>query len=163
VKSTARPAAPDATSQRQRFKRAEGRLAGTSLLTTTRAISARMGTVRQSGTFPELATRRIVYALGLRYTLNNRDLPGSPDLANRSRRFVIFVHGCFWHRHAGCVGASTPKSNRAFWRRKFAYNVQRDQRTAAALRKIGYRVFVIWECEAADRNAVARKLVSIRS
>ncbi len=122
-----------------------------------------MGRVRQRGTSPELASRRIVYSLGLRYTLNNRDLPGSPDLANRSRRFVIFVHGCFWHRHAGCVGASTPKSNRTFWRQKFVYNVQRDQRAAAALRKMGYRVFVIWECEAADRIVVARKLASIHS
>jgi DNA mismatch endonuclease (patch repair protein) len=120
-----------------------------------------MGRVRQSGTLPELVARRIVYSLGLRFTLNNRDLPGSPDLANRSRRFVIFVHGCFWHRHAGCAGASTPKSNRTFWRQKFMYNVQRDRRAATALRKMGYRVFVIWECEAADRIAVTGKLSSI--
>jgi DNA mismatch endonuclease (patch repair protein) len=122
-----------------------------------------MGRVRQRGTIPELAARRIVYALGLRYTLNNRDLPGSPDIANRSRRFVIFVHGCFWHCHAGCGRAKLPKRNRAFWRRKFAYNMRRDQRAAAALKKTGYRVIVIWECHAADRIAVTRKLASIRS
>ena len=125
--STEQRARHDAARQSQPFKRTERRLTGTRPLTTTRAISARMGRVRQRGTSPELAARRIVYALGLRYTLNNRDLPGSPDLANRSRRFVIFVHGCFWHRHADCVRASTPKRNRTFWRNKFAHNERRDR------------------------------------
>ena len=147
--------------RQQSFKRIERRLAGDRPLTTTGAVSVRMGKVRQHATAPELAVRRIVYARGLRYTLNNRDLPGSPDLANRSRRFAIFVHGCFWHRHAGCVRASIPKRNRSFWCEKFAYNVRRDRRATAALRKLGYCVVVIWECQATDRSVLARELARI--
>lgn len=110
------------------------------------ATSVRMGGVRQKGTRPELVVRRSLSALGRRYRLNNRDLEGSPDVANRAQRWVVFVHGCFWHRH-GCRASSTPTRNREFWEAKFARNVERDGRAAAALRARGYTVIVIWECE----------------
>lgn len=110
------------------------------------ATSARMGGVRQKGTRPELVVRRSLSALGRRYRLNNRDLEGSPDIANRAQHWVVFVHGCFWHRH-GCKASSTPGRNREFWEAKFARNVERDRRASAALRERGYTVVVIWECQ----------------
>ncbi len=110
------------------------------------ATSLRMARVRQSATRPERLVRHLLSALGQRYRLENRDLPGSPDLANRSRKWAIFVHGCFWHRH-GCRASSTPKHNREFWEAKFLRNVERDARAVAALRARGYAVIVIWECQ----------------
>jgi DNA mismatch endonuclease, patch repair protein len=108
--------------------------------------SARMARVRQKATQPELLVGQALRALGLRYRLSNRKLPGSPDFANRSAGWVLFVHGCFWHRH-GCSASTTPARNREFWEAKFARNLARDQRTAAALTAQGYRVLVVWECE----------------
>jgi len=115
------------------------------------ATSARMGRVRQKGTSAELAVRSAVSRLGFRYRLANRDLPGSPDIANRRAKWAIFVHGCFWHRHPGCGRSTTPKNNAAFWKAKFLANVARDERSIQALHSSGFRVLVIWECEAEDR------------
>ncbi len=110
--------------------------------------SERMGRVRQKGTAAELAVRAAARRLNLHYRIENRDLPGRPDLANRKRKWAIFVHGCFWHRHQGCVRTTTPKRNRDFWQAKFEANITRDARVIAALQKLGYLVIVIWECEA---------------
>lgn len=106
-----------------------------------------MGGIRQSGTEPELSVRAALTNLGLRYRLRNRDLPGSPDLANRTHRWVIFVHGCYWHRHTSCKRTTTPKRNRTFWERKFRDNVARDARASDALRGMGFAVVTVWECE----------------
>lgn len=114
-------------------------------LTVDDATSARMGLVRQKGTRPELIVRRSLSALGHRYRLNNRDLEGSPDVANRRERWAVFVHGCFWHRH-GCKASTTPTRNREFWEAKFARNVERDLRTILELRASGFKVVVVWEC-----------------
>ena len=129
------------------FKRVERRLAGGKHLRTTRLASRRMSGIRREDTNAELSVRRIARAMGLRYTIRNRDLVGSPDLANRSRRFVVFVHGCFWHRHPGCPRTTIPKSNTEFWRAKFERNRQRDRQALACLRRSGYQTVVIWECE----------------
>ena len=118
------------------------------------STSERMGGIRQKGTAAELAVRRIATSLGLHYRISNRDLPGSPDLANRSRKWAIFVHGCFWHRHAGCSRTTTPRRNRAFWVAKFEANIARDARVQSELRDLGYRVVVLWECEV-EREAQA--------
>jgi DNA mismatch endonuclease (patch repair protein) len=99
--------------------------------------------------------------LGLRFTTKNRDLPGSPDLANRSKHMAVFVHGCYWHRHPDCVKASVPKTNRRFWERKFERNQARDREAVVALGTMGYRVAVIWECEVGDSNLVAARLQSL--
>src|SRR5262245_18976846 len=115
------------------FKRVEKALAGESILTTTAPISGRMARSRQSGTTPELVVRQIATSAGLSYRLRNRDLPGSPDLANRSNKWAVFVHGCFWHRHAGCRRATMPKRNPSFWSAKFVANVQRDRLAVARL------------------------------
>lgn len=108
--------------------------------------SRRMAGVRQRDTKPEMIVRRLLTQIGHRYRVRNRDLPGSPDIANRSRRWVVFVHGCYWHRHR-CKATTTPKRNRDFWQAKFSRNVDRDAHQVAALREAGYRVVVVWECE----------------
>ncbi len=117
-----------------------------------------MARIRGRDTAPELAVRRIAHRMGLRFRLHCRDLPGRPDLVFPKHRVAVFVHGCFWHRHEGCRHASTPKSRIAFWTEKFAANVERDARKEVALKTLGWKVFVIWECETKDRVAVERKL-----
>lgn len=120
-----------------------------------------MSAVRRSGTAAELAANAAARSAGLRFTVDNSDLPGSPDLANRARRIAVFVHGCFWHRHSGCPRTTTPKTNRAFWLDKFAGNQARDRRVARALRGLGYRVVVIWECRTRDVELLARRFSRI--
>ena len=106
-----------------------------------------MSLVRAANTRPELAVRRLVHRLGFRFRLGRRDIPGTPDLALPRHRVAIFVHGCFWHRHAGCENTRTPKTRVAFWRNKFEGNVRRDRAVRRRLGKAGWRVLVIWECE----------------
>ncbi len=120
--------------------------------------SARLGQIRQKGTTPELAVGAALRALGAHYRTSNRDLPGSPDIANRSKRWAIFVHGCFWHRHEGCRRTTTPSRNRDFWLAKFAANVARDARAIAALEAQGFRVLVIWECESETWSTMLARL-----
>ncbi|MFO7566278.1 MAG: DNA mismatch endonuclease Vsr [Enhygromyxa sp.] len=120
--------------------------------------SARMAGVRQKDTKPEQIVRRIVTRLGHRYRLQNKELPGRPDLANRSKKWVIFVHGCFWHRHPGCRLATTPKRNAEFWQAKFDRNVARDQRAVEDLEALGYTVMTIWECETRNLDRVVHSL-----
>jgi DNA mismatch endonuclease (patch repair protein) len=110
--------------------------------------SALMARVRGRDTRPELAVRRAAHAMGFRYRLHRRELPGSPDLVFKRLRTVIFVHGCFWHRHPGCSRTTTPKTRREFWQAKFAANVERDRLAVGALEAAGWRVVVIWECQA---------------
>jgi DNA mismatch endonuclease, patch repair protein len=127
-------------------------------LRTSAERSAQMARVRQSGTAPEMVVRAVCRVLGFRFTTDNRDLPGSPDLANRRRGIAIFVHGCYWHRHANCRRTTTPARNREFWEAKFIANVRRDRRAIAALRRLGYRVMVVWECRARLPAALERRM-----
>lgn len=115
--------------------------------------SERMSRIRGRDTKPELVVRRLLHAAGFRFRLHVANLPGRPDIGLPKYRAVVFVHGCFWHRHAGCAVASTPKSNRRFWEAKFSANVRRDKRNCTVLRSMGWRVFVIWECQV---NSVAK-------
>lgn len=118
-----------------------------------------MAGIRQKDTSAEQLVRSLLRRLGHSFRKANRDLPGSPDAANRSRGWAVFVHGCFWHRHARCSRTTTPKRNREFWEAKFEENRRRDARALAALRRLGYRVVVVWECEAEKRpEVVARRL-----
>ena len=118
-----------------------------------------MAGIRQHGTSAETIVCAMLTKLGHRFRKRNRDLPGSPDVANRSRGWAVFVHGCFWHSHARCPRATVPKRNRAFWREKFRQNRARDARSVAALRRLGYRVVVLWECEIEEKaTAVERRL-----
>jgi DNA mismatch endonuclease, patch repair protein len=128
-----------------------------------------MSSVRSKNTQPELTVRRMVHGLGYHYQLHRRELPGQPDLVFRSRRKVIFIHGCFWHRHPdpGCRRVRTPASNVDYWQEKFAKNIQRDQEHIEALRSRGWDVLVIWECEIEKtdllRKSIARFLESAPS
>ncbi len=105
-----------------------------------------MASVAGKNTGPEIALRRDLHARGYRFRLHRKDLPGKPDLVLPKYRLAIFVHGCYWHRHPGCVYASTPKSHVEFWQEKFARNVERDKRQQAELIEKGWRVLVIWQC-----------------
>lgn len=109
--------------------------------------SERMSRIRGKDTGPEVALRKVLHSLGLRYRLHGSGLPGRPDLVFPRYKTIVFVHGCFWHRHAGCSIATTPKSNTAFWLEKFEKNVARDARTSQALQALGWRVLIAWECE----------------
>lgn len=109
--------------------------------------SALMSKVKGKNTLPELAVRKIVHGLGFRFSLHRRDLPGSPDVVLPRLKSAIFVHGCFWHRHANCQKASMPKTRRAYWDAKFVANVSRDAMNLRDLRKSGWRALVVWQCE----------------
>jgi DNA mismatch endonuclease (patch repair protein) len=109
--------------------------------------SALMARVRQRHSEPEQAVRRLLRQLKIPYRLHQASLPGTPDIVVPSRKYAIFVHGCFWHRHSSCAKATTPKTRIAFWTDKFAKNVARDARKAKALRKLGWHVITVWECQ----------------
>lgn len=117
-----------------------------------------MRRVRQRDTDPELVVRRVAHALGYRFRLHRRDLPGTPDIVFPKYRAALFVHGCFWHRHQGCARATMPKTRCDYWLPKFEANVERDRRTAAALAQAGWRVAVIWECETFDTVRLGRRI-----
>lgn len=109
--------------------------------------SERMRRVRQRHTKPEVALRKLLWSLGMRYRCNDRSLPGSPDIVNRNGKWAIFVHGCFWHGHDGCRKATVPKRNTVFWLDKISTNRARDVRKADALRALGFQVVTVWQCE----------------
>ena len=121
--------------------------------------SRMMAGIRSSGTSPEREVRSFLHRMGLRFG-RNRGLPGSPDIVMPGRGIVVFVHGCFWHRHANCKFAYLPKSNIDAWSRKFAQNMKRDKRVARSLRMLGWRVLTIWGCQLDDRHlqALYRKI-----
>jgi DNA mismatch endonuclease (patch repair protein) len=122
-----------------------------------------MRAVRRTDTRPELVVRKLVHALGFRFRLHRKDLPGTPDLVLPRLNTVIFVHGCFWHRHASCAKTTMPKTRVEFWREKFDANTRRDARKNRQLRTAGWRVIVIWECETSDSAKLSRKLTSLLS
>ena len=109
-------------------------------------------------TGPELIVRRTAHRMGFRFRLYRKDLPGTPDLVFPKHRLVVFVHGCFWHRHSGCRFAYSPKSRVEFWMKKFKQNVARDSRKQNALQDLGWRVSVIWECETRNIKIVEDRL-----
>lgn len=125
------------------------------------ARSDLMRRVRQSGTKPEQEVAAALRELGIRFRQNVRTLPGSPDFANKSRRWALFVHGCFWHRHRNCVRATTPTRNRRFWLDKFGANEKRDRRNTRELRSIGFQVITVWECQTLDTPRLLRRLARV--
>ncbi|HCE01853.1 MAG TPA: hypothetical protein DEQ98_01320 [Acidobacteria bacterium] len=112
--------------------------------------SALMKRVRRQDTAPEMIVRRLLHRMGYRYRLHARDLPGRPDIVFRRLKKVVFVHGCFWHRHHGCRRSSMPKRRSDFWAAKFDRNVLRDRQNVADLEALGWRWWVVWECKTRD-------------
>lgn len=125
--------------------------------------SALMARVRGKDSRPEIAVRRLVHRLGYRFRLHRRNLPGTPDLVFPRLRRVIFVHGCFWHRHRGCYRTTTPKTRKAFWADKFKTNVKRDKLKKKQLEAVGWDVLVVWECETFNLDSLSERLTAFFS
>jgi DNA mismatch endonuclease, patch repair protein len=121
-----------------------------------------MSAIRGKDTNPERAVRSTMHRLGFRFRLNAPGLPGRPDIVLPRYRTVVFVHGCFWHRHPGCRFATMPASRREFWERKFEENVERDHRAQQKLRDAGWVVFVIWECQINNTQPLVEHLERMR-
>ncbi|MGH6980984.1 MAG: very short patch repair endonuclease [Stellaceae bacterium] len=111
------------------------------------ARTRNMKAIKSAGMKPEMCVRRTAHMLGFRFRLHRHELPGRPDIVFPSRQKIIFVHGCFWHQHRVCKLAHFPKSNLDYWKPKLVRNVERDRRNVKNLRRLGWRVLVIWECE----------------
>jgi DNA mismatch endonuclease, patch repair protein len=122
--------------------------------------SERMGRVRNKDTKPEMRVRRLVYSMGYRYRLHRGGLPGKPDLVFPERKKVIFVHGCFWHRHEGCLRCRMPKSRQEFWAPKLEKNRLRDIQNQAKLEVLGWDVLVVWECELEEAAGLPGRIMN---
>lgn len=126
------------------------------------ARSRNMSRIPSKNTKPEETVRKYLFAQGFRYRKNVSKLPGKPDIVLPKYKTVIFVNGCFWHAHKGCKWFVPPKSNSEFWQKKFAYNIERDERNYQQLKELGWKVIIIWECEIRHRDmqAALQKLIS---
>lgn len=127
---------------------------------TPKRRSANMRAIRSKNMKPEITVRSLVHRLGYRFRLHAKQLPGTPDLVFAGRRKVIFVHGCFWHQHpkSTCRDAKAPDSNAGYWGAKLARNVERDAQNMARLKKEGWKVLVVWECETRNLESLARRI-----
>ncbi len=117
-----------------------------------------MSRIRSKDTEPEKRVRALLHGMGYRFRLHRKDLPGHPDIVLPKYGTVVLVHGCFWHRHRGCKYTYNPKSSVEFWEQKFCQNVRRDKVTMRALRKLRWRIIVVWECELKDIHKLSAKL-----
>ena len=109
--------------------------------------SRNMSAIKSKNTKPEIAVRKVLHSMGYRFRLHRKDLPGSPDIVLPKYKTVIFVHGCFWHRHNNCKYATTPKTRKEFWENKFDENVKRDNLNQANLSLKGWKIIILWECQ----------------
>jgi DNA mismatch endonuclease (patch repair protein) len=109
--------------------------------------SVNMSKIRSKDTLPEIRIRKALWRMGYRYRLHYKQLPGKPDIVITKQKIVIFVHGCFWHRHENCIEASRPKTNSAYWETKINKNIERDKKHQEGIKQMGYKIFIIWECE----------------
>ena len=117
-----------------------------------------MARVKGKNTKPELIVRRMVHGMGHRYRLHEKDLLGKPDLVFKSKRKIIFVHGCFWHGHDCRAGRNHPASNLDYWNAKLERNMKRDANNLKTLKREGWRVLIIWECEIKDAQKLRARL-----
>ena len=114
--------------------------------------SKNMAAIKSKNTKPEIAVRKLLHSMGYRFRLHRKDLPGSPDIVLPKYKTVIFVHGCFWHRHKNCKYASTPKTRQEFWEAKFRENINRDKLNQDNLSSNGWKIIIVWECEIKDKD-----------
>ena len=117
-----------------------------------------MAQIKSKNTAPEIAVRSLLHRMGYRFRLHRDDLPGTPDIVLPKYNTVVFVHGCYWHRHSGCPYAYTPKSRVGFWQAKFDANVERDEFDQEALNELGWHVITVWECETRNLEELVRRL-----
>ena len=126
------------------------------------ASSKTMSAINSKNTKPEIEVRKLLHSMGFRFRLHRKDLPGSPDIFLPKFKTVIFVHGCFWHRHENCKYSSTPKTRVQFWEKKFNSNILRDLENQKKIKDIGLRSIIIWECELKNIKELEKKLFDIR-
>jgi DNA mismatch endonuclease, patch repair protein len=126
---------------------------------TSERRSENMRRIRSKNTKPELKVRCLLHSLGFRYRLHSKDLPGKPDLVFPGRKKIIFVHGCFFHQHKGCIDGRLPKSRPEYWEPKLARNVSRDRINRSKLTRAGWRSLVVWDCETKDLSKLQQRLV----
>ena len=124
--------------------------------------SRNMSAIKSKNTKPEIKVRKILHSMGYRFRLHRKDLPGSPDIVLPKYKTVIFVHGCFWHRHENCKYASNPKTRKEFWESKFKANVKRDLEIQEKIKNIGWQSVVVWECEIKNEK-IKDKLLEIKN
>lgn len=117
-----------------------------------------MSRVKGTNTTPEIAVRKIVHALGFRFRIHGKSLPGKPDIVLTKLKKIILVHGCFWHGHADCPKARVPKTRPEFWAKKFEYNRAKDKRNLRDLKAMGWKILVVWQCELKDARKLRRRL-----
>jgi len=119
-----------------------------------------MSRIKGRDTAPEKRVRSLLHRLGFRFSLHKRELPGRPDIVLKRYHTAIFVHGCFWHRHAGCKNSVLPKTRADFWLAKLSGNVARDRRNQAALKHQGWKTLIVWECEVENETRLTRRLIA---
>ena len=119
-----------------------------------------MSRIKGRDTRPEKRVRSVLHRLGFRFSLGRRDLPGRPDIVLTRYKVAVFVHGCFWHRHSKCTNSVLPKTRQEFWLAKLNGNVERDKRNMAELKRLGWKILTVWECEVEDEPTLLRKLLA---
>ena len=125
--------------------------------------SRNMSAIKSKNTKPEIKVRKVLHSMGYRFRLHSKDLPGSPDIVLPKYKTVIFVHGCFWHRHKNCKYASTPKTRQEFWNKKFKENIKRDSEIQEKIKNLDWRSVVIWECETKNIENLRDKIIDVFS
>ena len=123
--------------------------------------SRNMSAIKSKNTKPEIKVRKVLHSMGYRFRLHSKDLPGSPDIVLPKYKTVIFVHGCFWHRHKNCKYASTPKTRQEFWNKKFTENIKRDSEIQDKIKNLDWRSVVIWECETKNMENLRDKIIDV--
>ena len=123
--------------------------------------SKNMAAIKSKNTKPEIKVRKVLHSMGYRFRLHSKDLPGSPDIVLPKYKTVIFVHGCFWHRHENCKYASNPKTRQEFWNKKFKENIKRDSEIQDKIKNLDWRSVVIWECETKNIGNLREKIIDV--
>ena len=130
---------------------------------TSKERSRNMAAIKSKNTSPEIKVRSLLHRNGYRFRLYNKNLPGKPDIILPKYNTVIFVHGCFWHRHTGCKDCTTPKTNKKYWTEKFNKNIKRDKYVQDELKQLGWNVIVIWQCELKEQDKLIKELCNKRN
>ena len=125
--------------------------------------SRNMSAIKSKNTKPEIKVRKLLHSMGYRFRLHSKDLPGSPDIVLPKYKTFIFVHGCFWHRHENCKYASTPKTRKEFWNKKFEENIKRDSEIQDKIKNLDWKSVVIWECETKNIENLRDKIINVFS